>query len=213
MIKMFIPLIPIIAVAYVSKLSASGSGAFMFFAPIVFSLLYVLSLFCKQEGRYIDLDIHGLTKELAQMFEIDCPKVSISDSPSINAFVNGVLKFAEITLSMGAKNKLTDKELVGVLAHELAHIKNHHPAINAVFMVGIGIIYTVLLVLNATYLSLSLASSAIIILFAIKSVYIEIVADSESSKVVSKDGIVAFLKRVGGNSIYSKIRLWSLNNV
>ena len=46
-------------------------------------------------------------------------------APCINAFATGIKSDALIVVTQGMLNKLTARELTGVLAHEIAHIRNN----------------------------------------------------------------------------------------
>ena len=53
------------------------------------------------------------------------PKLYIIESPVLNAFASGIDKNSyAVTLTRGIIDKLDDRELEGVIAHELAHIRN-----------------------------------------------------------------------------------------
>lgn len=53
------------------------------------------------------------------------PEVGIYESPDVNAFATGPSKSrALVAVSTGLLNTMTDNELEGVLAHELAHVAN-----------------------------------------------------------------------------------------
>lgn len=53
------------------------------------------------------------------------PHLYVIPSPVINAFATGVKSDALIAVTQGMLNKLTARELTGVLAHEMAHIRNN----------------------------------------------------------------------------------------
>lgn len=53
------------------------------------------------------------------------PHLYVIPSPVINAFATGVRSDALIAVTQGMLNKLTARELTGVLAHEMAHIRNN----------------------------------------------------------------------------------------
>ena len=54
------------------------------------------------------------------------PKVYIIDDPGLNAFATGRdPKHASVAITSGLLNALDDSELQGVMAHELAHVKNY----------------------------------------------------------------------------------------
>jgi heat shock protein HtpX len=54
------------------------------------------------------------------------PKVYIMEDPAMNAFATGRdPKHSSVAITTGLLEKLDDNELQGVMAHELAHIKNY----------------------------------------------------------------------------------------
>ena len=55
----------------------------------------------------------------------DFPQVGIYNSPELNAFATGPTKKRSlIAVSTGLLNRMSEKELEGVIAHEMAHIQN-----------------------------------------------------------------------------------------
>ncbi|MGL5626021.1 MAG: protease HtpX [Candidatus Rhabdochlamydia sp.] len=55
----------------------------------------------------------------------DFPQVGVYKSPELNAFATGPTKNRSlIAVSTGLLNRMSEKELEGVLAHEMAHIQN-----------------------------------------------------------------------------------------
>jgi heat shock protein HtpX len=67
-----------------------------------------------------------IVKELARRADLPAvPQIYVIPSPIINAFATGTKSDALITITQGMLNKLTARELSGVLAHEMAHICNN----------------------------------------------------------------------------------------
>src|SRR6185295_2036130 len=70
-------------------------------------------------------DLVGLVRELARRAGIPMPKVYIIDNPQPNAFATGRdPEHGAVAVTTGILERLSREELTGVLAHELAHIKN-----------------------------------------------------------------------------------------
>ena len=70
-------------------------------------------------------DLNSLVRELAGRAELPMPRVYIMDSPQPNAFATGRSpSHAALCASTGLLEALSREELAGVLAHELAHVKN-----------------------------------------------------------------------------------------
>lgn len=67
----------------------------------------------------------GMVRALAQRGGLPMPKVYIVDTPHPNAFATGRNpENAAVAATTGLMNMLTRDELAGVMAHELAHVKN-----------------------------------------------------------------------------------------
>src|SRR6056297_2060263 len=70
-------------------------------------------------------DLHRKLGRLSQQADLPKPKVAVVDSRVPNAFATGrSQKNAAVAVTTGLMNTLDDDELEGVLAHELAHVKN-----------------------------------------------------------------------------------------
>jgi heat shock protein HtpX len=66
-----------------------------------------------------------LVRELAQRAGLPMPRVYLMDNPQPNAFATGRNpEHAAVAVTTGLLNMLSSNEIAGVLAHELAHIKN-----------------------------------------------------------------------------------------
>ncbi|MBX0303872.1 zinc metalloprotease HtpX [Haloarcula salinisoli] len=80
-------------------------------------------------AREVDPDeypeLHRQVERLAQQADLPKPKIAVADSRTPNAFATGRSQdSAAVAVTTGIMNLLDDEELEGVLAHELAHIKN-----------------------------------------------------------------------------------------
>lgn len=86
----------------------------------------VLKLFrAKQVSEHDAPKLFAMTRKLAERAELPMPKLFIMDSPQPNAFATGRSpNHASVAVSTGLLNTLNDNEVAGVVAHELAHIKN-----------------------------------------------------------------------------------------
>lgn len=68
----------------------------------------------------------GLVAELAQRANLPMPKVYLMDNPQPNAFATGRNpQSAAVAATTGLLQALNRDEIAGVMAHELAHVKNH----------------------------------------------------------------------------------------
>jgi heat shock protein HtpX len=69
--------------------------------------------------------LHDMVERLCGMADLPKPKVAIMDTPVPNAFATGRSpKHAAVCVTTGLWERLDQKEVEGVLAHELSHIAN-----------------------------------------------------------------------------------------
>jgi heat shock protein HtpX len=70
-------------------------------------------------------DLVHLVRRLSENAGIPMPKVYIADNPQPNAFATGRNpEHAAVCATTGLLERLSHEELAGVIAHELAHVKN-----------------------------------------------------------------------------------------
>jgi heat shock protein HtpX len=70
-------------------------------------------------------DLYAIVRRLTQKAEIPMPRVYMIDQQQPNAFATGRNpEHAAVAVTTGIMNTLNSEELEGVIAHELAHIKN-----------------------------------------------------------------------------------------
>jgi heat shock protein HtpX len=87
----------------------------------------VLSMYGAHEvDRSTAPELIGLVAELAGRAGLPMPRVFLMDDPQPNAFATGRNpENAAVAVTTGLIHSLTREELAGVIAHELAHVKNH----------------------------------------------------------------------------------------
>ncbi|WP_135507007.1 zinc metalloprotease HtpX [Roseovarius aestuariivivens] len=79
------------------------------------------------------LGLHSMTVELARNAGLPDPEVYLIDTPQPNAFATGRNPSnAAVAVTSGLIQSLSREELAGVIAHELAHIRNHDTTIMTV---------------------------------------------------------------------------------
>jgi heat shock protein HtpX len=67
-----------------------------------------------------------MVADLAHRAELPMPRVFVMDNPQPNAFATGRNpQNAAVAVTTGLLQSLSPEELAGVIAHELAHVKNH----------------------------------------------------------------------------------------
>lgn len=109
-----------------------------------FSDKVVLSMYHAQEVTEADApDLYRIVHDLAMRAEIPMPKLYIIPDPSPNAFATGRNPDnAAVAATEGILRLLSREELAGVLAHELAHVKNRDILIQTIAStIGAAITY------------------------------------------------------------------------
>jgi heat shock protein HtpX len=78
-------------------------------------------------------ELHALVEELCAYAGLPKPRVAIVDSPAPNAFATGRNpEHAVVAATTGIMQILDRRELAGVLAHELGHVKNRDILISSI---------------------------------------------------------------------------------
>ena len=86
-------------------------------------------------------ELHRMVEILAQRAGIPKPSVHIIDSPAPNAFATGRSPAkGAVAVTTGITQVLNRDELAGVIAHELAHIKNRDTLISSIAATSAGAI-------------------------------------------------------------------------
>ncbi|MEA3389599.1 zinc metalloprotease HtpX [Sphingobium sp. CCH11-B1] len=108
--------------AIIALLVASGMNLFTFWNAdrIVLSM---------HDAREVDAqsapEFHGLVRDLAQRAGLPMPRVYLIDQDAPNAFATGRdPDHAAVAATTGLLSVLSREEVAGVMAHELAHVKN-----------------------------------------------------------------------------------------
>lgn len=127
-------LLGLLYVAFVVALLSAGAGvAVMLVVVGVLSLsqlflsdkLALAAMGAKQVSPEQAPGLHAMIDRLCIQADLPKPKIAVADTMVPNAFALGrSQKKATVCATTGIMNLLTPNELEGVMAHELAHVKN-----------------------------------------------------------------------------------------
>ncbi|MDO8281042.1 MAG: zinc metalloprotease HtpX [Thermodesulfovibrionia bacterium] len=106
----------------IALMIAFGMNVFTYW----FSDKIVLKMYkAKEVNQTEEPELYSIVRNLAQRAELPMPKVYIIEQPQPNAFATGRNpEHAAVAVTTGIMQILSREELEGVLAHELAHVKN-----------------------------------------------------------------------------------------
>jgi heat shock protein HtpX len=100
-------------------------GAFSFVQYFFSDKMALYSMGAKVVDEDEAPELHRLVERLSQQADLPKPQVAIADSQVPNAFATGRnQQNATVAVTRGLMGTLNQEELEGVMAHELAHIKN-----------------------------------------------------------------------------------------
>ena len=117
-------------------------GLVMNFVSYWFSDKIVLAMYgAKQVQEHELTQVYAILKKLTQKVGMPMPKVYLMNTPLPNAFATGRdPEHAAVAVTTGILNILDERELTGVLGHELAHVKNRDILIATIAAVVAGAI-------------------------------------------------------------------------
>lgn len=113
-------------VLFLISVSWGFSGAFisLIISKFVAKRAYKLDIIKNPDSEF-EKEIVNLVAKISKKAGIKPPEIGIYSSPEINAFATGMSKNRGlVAISSGLINSLDREELEGVIAHEIAHIKN-----------------------------------------------------------------------------------------
>lgn len=105
-------------------------GAFSFAQFFFSDKLALYSMGAKEVSEQEYPELHRTIERLCQQADLPKPTVAVADTRIPNAFAAGrSKKSATVCVTRGLLQSLDNEEMEGVLAHELAHVKNRDVAI------------------------------------------------------------------------------------
>ena len=112
----------------------------MNFGSYWFSDKIVLAMYrAKEVNRESAPKFYDMIERLARQANLPMPKVYIINDPTPNAFATGRSpKKAAVAATTGILQGLSNDELAGVMAHELAHVKNRDTLISTIAATLVG---------------------------------------------------------------------------
>jgi len=103
-------------------------GAYWFSDKIVLAMYHAQPVTPQQAP-----ELYRMVERLCQRANLPMPKLYVIDEPTPNAFATGRDPgHAAVAVNQGLLNVLEQDEVEGVIAHELAHIKNRDTLISAI---------------------------------------------------------------------------------
>jgi heat shock protein HtpX len=142
-LKTFVLLAGLLSLCLLAGQVFGGSGGLLIGGSIGFIMAFVSFWFSDSmvlrgyKARVITAEqapeLYAIVDELRQRAGLPMPRVAIVPSPQPNAFATGrSYKKAVVAVTEGLLRSLPKDELAGVIAHELAHIKNRDMLISTV---------------------------------------------------------------------------------
>jgi heat shock protein HtpX len=107
-------------------ISAAVLCVSLFAVQVLFSEKFIKRLFrfiSLSSNDYPELQVN--VSELAQKLSISAPRIGLIEDLRPNAFTVGYGRKTMVVFSTGLLDVVNEEELSAVIAHELAHIKNH----------------------------------------------------------------------------------------
>jgi len=148
------------ALGYAADLYLSGGTGVVFFAVLIGATIYVAIQYYSSGSQALSMAgahqidkadnprLYRIVENLAITTGMPMPKVYLVDDPAPNAFATGRdPDHAAVAATTGLLEIMTDSELEGVMAHEMAHVKNFDIRVTTIvfgLVVVVGIIADVL---------------------------------------------------------------------
>jgi heat shock protein HtpX len=127
-------LLGLLYVAFVGALFAAGASAVVMLVVVgglalsqlfLSDKLALAAMGAKEVSPEQAPGLHSMIERLCIQADLPKPRIAVADTPMPNAFAMGRSpKKATVCATTGIMNTLSPAELEGVMAHELAHVKN-----------------------------------------------------------------------------------------
>jgi len=179
--------------------------------------------------RKENMRIYNLTENLCMSRGMKMPKLYVMETSGLNAFASGIDdKSYAVTLTRGIIDTLNDEELEGVIAHELAHIRNKDVRLLVISIIFVGILSFIVSFLfrsllygggnrdnkksDGKVLLLALAIAAVVYLLSILFKFAlsrkrEYLADAGAVEMTKNShALASALRKISGNSEVDSIK-------
>lgn len=124
----------------VSPFIIAGTALWFLIAWLSHSAIIRMATGAHSLDRKVNKRVYNILENLCIANGLTMPKLYIINDTSLNAFASGLSSRSyAISLSSGLIDKLNDDELEGVIAHELAHIRNRDVRLIIISIIFVGI--------------------------------------------------------------------------
>lgn len=137
-----------------------GAGMTIFFGTLIGATVYVLFQYFASSSQALSMAgarqiekrdnprLYRIVENLAITEGMPMPKVYIVNDPAPNAFATGRdPEHASVAATTGLLDLMNDRELTGVMAHELGHVKNYDIRVSTIvfgLVVVVGLLADIL---------------------------------------------------------------------
>ena len=102
------------------------TGGLLLISPRIAPEILMRMYGARRIGPAEGASVSRIVDELARRADLaTAPKVYVIPSPIINAFATGVQSNSLLAVTQGLLTRLNGRELIGVIAHEMAHIRHN----------------------------------------------------------------------------------------
>jgi heat shock protein HtpX len=102
---------------------------------------------------YQERRLPGIVEQMAIAAGVPAPRVTVLDDSSMNAYATTDTGNGVIVVTSGLLSALDDRAVTGVIAHEMAHLKNKDVQVKWVATFGVGLV--ILLAATATFMAIA----------------------------------------------------------